>query len=87
LRREKVKIRERRDKMRKRSTIDPGKADREAYRRLLEEHGYTKMSIAKILGISKQAITRWEEIPLKHVKKLSEATGIRKADLRPSDFA
>jgi DNA invertase Pin-like site-specific DNA recombinase len=73
---------------RKRKPVPPRVVltDAEAYQQLLKL-GYTRMRIAKILGISKQAITRWQEIPLKHVKKLSEATGFAKADLRPSDFA
>ena len=60
--------------------------DEEAYARLLAS-GVTKTSIAKALGIRKQAITRWKTIPLRHVKKLSEATGIPKVFLRPSDFS
>ena len=73
----------------KKPKFDPPKTDAEAYQRLLSKdyYGYTKMAIAAMLGISKQSITRWEEVPLRHVKRLSEATGIPKADLRPSDFA
>jgi hypothetical protein len=68
--------------------IKPPKNDREAYARLLspDYYGYTKMEIAKKLEITKQAVTRWETVPLKYVTRLSEATGIPKADLRPSDF-
>jgi hypothetical protein len=63
--------------------------DAEAFQRLLDPKffGYTRMAIARMLGITKQAITRWHAVPLKHVKKLSEATGIPKHLLRPSDFA
>jgi hypothetical protein len=76
-------------KKRGRPVIDPPKTDKEAYRRLLDPHyyGFTKMKIAKMLGITKQALTRWDSVPLKYCKKLSEATGIPRADLRPSDFA
>jgi hypothetical protein len=65
--------------------------DASAYARLLAEkpkgHGYTKTQIAGFLGISKQAITRWNAVPLKYVRPLSEKTGIPKADLLPSEFA
>ena len=59
--------------------------DKWAYQRLLKA-GYTKMELARIVGISKQAVTRWEAVPAKYVKLVSEATGVSKADLRPSDF-
>lgn len=63
----------------------PTMADKQAYRRLLKA-GYTKMQLARICKITKQAVTRWEAIPLKYVRGIHEATGIAKADLRPSDF-
>jgi hypothetical protein len=74
--------------MRKPPKIDPPKNDREAYERLLspDYYGYTKMAIGAMLGITKQAVSRWDTVPLKYVTQLSEATGIPKADLRPSDF-
>ena len=56
-----------------------------AYARLLDR--FTKTQIAEMLGISKQAITRWKAVPLKYVRPLSEKTGIPKADLLPSEFA
>jgi hypothetical protein len=66
-------------------------SDTAAYARLLAEkpkgYGFTKTQIAGFLGISKQAITRWRAVPLKYVRPLSEATGIAKADLLPSEFA
>ena len=61
------------------------KEDKAAYASLLAR-GYTRTHIAEILGISKQAITRWEVIPLKHVTKLSNATGIPRKHLRPSEY-
>ena len=60
------------------------KADQEAYQRLL--HHYTKMKLGQIVGISKQAVSRWDTVPLKYVRAISEATGIQKKKLRPSDF-
>ena len=73
---------------RRKIRIKPPMNDRDAYERLLSPkyYGYTKMGIAAMLGITKQAVTRWQDVPLKYVSALSEATGIPKADLRPSDF-
>lgn len=68
--------------------MEPPSTNREAYRRLLSPnyYGYSKRRIALMLGITKQAVTRWTEVPIKYVTPLSQATGIPKADLRPSDF-
>jgi hypothetical protein len=73
----------RRGKMKKKGFIPL--TDREAYQRLLDS-GITKTEIARILGVSKQSITRWTDIPLRHVRKIAEATGLEKKILRPSDF-
>lgn len=67
-------------------------SDVAAYARLLSPankggHGYTKTKIAEMLGITKQAITRWEAVPLRYVTALSKETGIPKAELLPSEFA
>jgi len=59
--------------------------DEMAYHRLLMA-GYTKMALADIIGVRKQAISRWTTVPLKYVRTISEATGIPKANLRPSDY-
>jgi hypothetical protein len=64
----------------------PKTSDEEAYQRLLAA-GITKTRLAMILGVSKQAITRWTTVPLRHVRAVSEATGISKKNLRPSDFS
>lgn len=65
--------------------------DEAAYVRLLEPppdgHGFTKTQIAEMLGITKQAITRWNTVPLRYVRTIHEKTGIPKADLLPSEFA
>ena len=60
--------------------------DELAYQRLLKA-GITKTKLAMIVGVSKQAITRWTTVPLRHVRIVSEATGITKKKLRPSDFS
>lgn len=69
--------------------IKPPRTDRQAYQRLLSPryYGYSKADVARMLGIRRQAITRWENIPLKYVREISEVTGIPREFLRPSDFA
>lgn len=66
-------------------------SDAAAYARLLAPKpkgcGYTKTQIAGLLGISKQAITRWDAVPLRYARVLSEKTGIPKTDLLPSEFS
>ena len=65
--------------------------DKAAYQRLLaappKGHGFTKTQLAEIVGISKQALTRWEAVPLKYVRVIHEKTGIPRADLLPSEFS
>lgn len=66
----------------------PAPADVEAFQRLIAEGGpYTKATIAKLLGVTRQAVSRWETIPLKYVTLFHQKTGIPKAEIRPSDFA
>ena len=64
--------------------------DEAAYARLLAPppagYGLTKTKIAEHLGIHKQGITRWTKVPLKHVRVLSEKTGIPRDKLLPSEF-
>jgi hypothetical protein len=75
--------------LKQRMKARPPRTDREAYGRLLafSWYGYKKAEIARIIGVSKQAITRWDRVPINYVTRLSEGTGIPKAFLRPSDFA
>lgn len=65
--------------------------DEAAYARLLEPqpkgYGFTKTAIAEMVGISKQAVTRWTAIPMKYVRVIHEKTGIPKGELLPSEFA
>lgn len=67
------------------------KQDRLAFERLLapppKGHGFTKTYLAGLVGISKQALTRWEAVPMKYVVPLSKMTGIPKAELLPSVFS
>ena len=42
--------------------------------------------LARRLGIKRQAIIQWTEIPIRHVHKVNEVTGIPLTDLRPDVF-
>ena len=42
--------------------------------------------LARKLGIKRQAIGQWSEIPIRHVHKVHEVTGIPLTDLRPDVF-
>lgn len=42
--------------------------------------------IAKILDISRQAVTKWEEVPIRTVRRLSRVTGIPPERLHPSPY-
>ena len=43
-------------------------------------------ALARHLGIARQAIPQWYEIPIRHVHKIKEVTGIPLTDLRPDIF-
>ena len=66
--------------------------DQEAYALLLKPRdeggrGFTKTQLAEIVGISKQALTRWDAIPLKYVRIIHERTGVARSKLLPSEFS
>lgn len=42
--------------------------------------------ISQMLGISRQAVSKWEEVPIRTVKRLSEKTGIRPEILHPEPY-
>jgi DNA-binding transcriptional regulator YdaS (Cro superfamily) len=39
--------------------------------------------LAESLGISKQAVARWKAVPFRHLKTISDVTGISRRKLRP----
>lgn len=41
------------------------------------------VELAKRLGITRQAVNLWPMVPLKHLKAVSEITGIPRQQLRP----
>lgn len=50
-----------------------------------EKAGNTAV-LARHLGINRQAVHQWTEIPIRHVHKIHEVTGIPLNDLRPDVF-
>lgn len=45
----------------------------------------TISSLAKLIGISRQAVSQWAEVPLERVLIIEEKTKVPRAELRP-DF-
>lgn len=39
--------------------------------------------LARQLGVTRQAVSLWDKIPLKHLRAVSEMTGIPRQQLRP----
>jgi Putative antitoxin of bacterial toxin-antitoxin system, YdaS/YdaT len=49
-------------------------------------HFGTMVALAKTLGLTRQAISKWKNIPLRHVTTLSNMTGIPRERLRPDIY-
>jgi hypothetical protein len=47
----------------------------------------TQTAIAKELGVTRQAISKWRHVPLKYVRRVSQFTGLSPAVLRPDIYA
>lgn len=47
----------------------------------------TAANLAKCLGVSRQAVCQWRQVPLKYVRRISDFTGISPAILRPDIYA
>ena len=43
----------------------------------------SQAALAKVLGISPQAVSRWEKIPVKRALKIEQKLGIPRHQLRP----
>lgn len=50
-------------------------------------HYGSQTALAEYLGLSRQAINQWKFVPLKHLKLISEQTGITRRKLRPDLYA
>lgn len=46
----------------------------------------SKNKLAEGLGIKKQNLTRWKKVPVNHVNKVAELTGIPREKILPSVF-
>ena len=46
--------------------------------------GFAKL--AQMLGVSRQAVHKWQRIPAERVREIERLTGISSADLRPDLF-
>jgi len=44
-------------------------------------------AVAEALGVTRQAISRWKRIPIRHIPKISELTGLSVQQIRPDLFA
>ena len=47
----------------------------------------TAANLAKVLGVTRQAVHQWHKVPLKYVRRISSFTGIPPAVLRPDIYA
>jgi hypothetical protein len=43
--------------------------------------------LARQLGVTRQAVSLWDKIPLKHLRAVSKMTGIPQQQLRPDLYA
>ena len=43
--------------------------------------------VAKYLSVTRQSVTQWEKVPLKHVRAIARYTGLSPAVLRPDIYA
>lgn len=59
----------------------PSPKNKSAFQKLLKK--YTKARIAEMAGLTRQAITSWEAVPVAHVIILSEKTGIPPENILP----
>jgi len=55
------------------------------YKALLEK--FSKACVAEMVGVSRQALTKWNTVPASRVPKLAEATGLLPEQIRPEPYA
>ena len=49
---------------------------------VLRHYGYVN-AMSRAFGISRQAISHWDKVPMKHLARVSSETGIPRQELRP----
>lgn len=54
----------------------------EGLRQAIERAG-SQVKLARLLGISHQALNKWREIPTRHLIKVEQLTGVHRSLLRP----
>jgi DNA-binding transcriptional regulator YdaS (Cro superfamily) len=47
------------------------------------ERAGSQVKLAKLLGISHQALNQWEDVPVHHIVAIERATGVPRERLRP----
>jgi DNA-binding transcriptional regulator YdaS (Cro superfamily) len=53
---------------------------------VFEKAGYASL-LAINLGITRQAVSKWKQVPIRHVPKIMEITGLSREFLRPDIYA
>jgi len=43
----------------------------------------SQVKLAKLLGISHQAVNKWQSVPTRHLIKIEQITGVHRSLLRP----
>jgi biotin operon repressor len=62
------------------------KKERDPILEIVFKHYGNSHRLSKALGCSRQNVHSWQQIPLKHVKRISEETGISRDQLRPDIY-
>ena len=44
-------------------------------------------NLARKLNLSRQAVSKWDRVPLTHIKQVSEVTGLTREELRPDIYS
>lgn len=59
--------------------------NQQAYQALLKK--YSRGAIAEMAGVSKQAVTKWQSVPLIRVHTISQNSGIPPEELLPEPYS
>ncbi|GAN49669.1 Cro/CI family transcriptional regulator [Methylobacterium radiotolerans] len=67
------------------NAVDQRQLMREALNRAVRAVRF-KAALARAIGISTQAVDKWDVVPAERVLKVEEITGVSRHDLRPDVF-